>query len=187
MPLRALAEALDYVIRGVLDRKGDRHKVLNLLRFGTLITWSRFGCARDVPGCHMVGHPQRVRCPLARGPRSLLYGTVAFVIDVFARRIVGWQASRRAHASFILDALEQALHDRCLRSWSWPRAPFGSRRSIRVHSAFRAVGRSWHRAVCWKRRRQLRERPRRNDQRTLQDKLKRNGLQKTRGGSRGLV
>lgn len=37
---------------------------------------------------------------------------VAFVIDVFARRIVGWRASRRAHAGFVLDALEQALHDR---------------------------------------------------------------------------
>jgi transposase InsO family protein len=37
---------------------------------------------------------------------------VAFVIDVFARRIVGWRASRTAHASFVLDALEQPLHDR---------------------------------------------------------------------------
>ena len=37
---------------------------------------------------------------------------VAFVIDVYARRIVGWRASRTAHASFVLDALEQALHDR---------------------------------------------------------------------------
>jgi hypothetical protein len=37
---------------------------------------------------------------------------VAFVIDVFARRIVGWRVSRRAHADFVLDALEQALHDR---------------------------------------------------------------------------
>jgi putative transposase len=37
---------------------------------------------------------------------------VAFVIDAFARRIVGWRASRTAHASFVLDALEQALHDR---------------------------------------------------------------------------
>jgi transposase InsO family protein len=36
----------------------------------------------------------------------------AFVIDVFARRIVGWRVSRTAHASFVLDALEQALHDR---------------------------------------------------------------------------
>ncbi len=37
---------------------------------------------------------------------------VAFVIDVLARRIVGWRASRSAHASFVLDALEQALHER---------------------------------------------------------------------------
>ena len=37
---------------------------------------------------------------------------VAFVIDVFARRIVGWRASRTAHAGFVLDALEQALHGR---------------------------------------------------------------------------
>ncbi len=37
---------------------------------------------------------------------------VAFVIDIYARRIVGWRASRSAHASFVLDALQQALHDR---------------------------------------------------------------------------
>jgi putative transposase len=37
---------------------------------------------------------------------------VAFVIDAYARRIVGWRVSRSAHAGFVLDALEQALHDR---------------------------------------------------------------------------
>ncbi len=37
---------------------------------------------------------------------------VAFVIDAFARRIVGWQVSRTAHASLVPDALEQALHER---------------------------------------------------------------------------
>ena len=37
---------------------------------------------------------------------------VAFVIDTYARRIVGWRASRTAHTGFVLDALEQALHDR---------------------------------------------------------------------------
>ena len=36
----------------------------------------------------------------------------AFVIDVYARFIVGWRVSRTAHAGFVLDALEQALHDR---------------------------------------------------------------------------
>jgi len=38
---------------------------------------------------------------------------VAFVIDVYARYIVGWRVSRTAHASFVLDALEQAIHERC--------------------------------------------------------------------------
>ena len=37
---------------------------------------------------------------------------VAFVIDAYARRIFGWRASRTAHAGFMLDAMEQALHDR---------------------------------------------------------------------------
>jgi transposase InsO family protein len=37
---------------------------------------------------------------------------VAFVIDAFARRIVGWRVSRTAHAGFVLDALEQALYER---------------------------------------------------------------------------
>jgi len=35
---------------------------------------------------------------------------VAFVVDVFARGIVGWRVSRTAHKHFVLDALEQALH-----------------------------------------------------------------------------
>ena len=37
---------------------------------------------------------------------------VAFVIDVHVRYIVGWRMSRTAHASFVVDALEQAIHDR---------------------------------------------------------------------------
>jgi putative transposase len=37
---------------------------------------------------------------------------VAFVIDAYARRIVGWKVSTSATAGFVLDALEQAIHDR---------------------------------------------------------------------------
>jgi putative transposase len=37
---------------------------------------------------------------------------VAFVIDAFARRIVGWRVSRSAQTGFVLDALEQALCER---------------------------------------------------------------------------
>jgi putative transposase len=37
---------------------------------------------------------------------------VAFVIDVYARRIVGWRVSSSMHTEFVLDALEQALYAR---------------------------------------------------------------------------
>jgi transposase InsO family protein len=36
----------------------------------------------------------------------------AFVIDVFARRIVGWKVSHSMRTDFVLDALEQAVHQR---------------------------------------------------------------------------
>jgi transposase InsO family protein len=39
---------------------------------------------------------------------------VTFVIDVYARYIAGWRVSRTEHADFVLDALEQAIHDRRL-------------------------------------------------------------------------
>ncbi|KCB47028.1 integrase core domain protein [Bordetella hinzii 1277] len=37
---------------------------------------------------------------------------VAFVIDVYARRIVGWRVSKSMTTDFVLDALEQALYAR---------------------------------------------------------------------------
>lgn len=37
---------------------------------------------------------------------------VAFVIDFYARCILGLRVSRIAHASFVIDPLEQAIHDR---------------------------------------------------------------------------
>jgi transposase InsO family protein len=42
--------------------------------------------------------------------RGMVY--VAFVIDVFSRRIVGWRASSAMRTDLALDALEQALHER---------------------------------------------------------------------------
>jgi transposase-like protein len=38
---------------------------------------------------------------------------VAFIIDAYARKIVGWHVSTSPHAGFVLDALEQAVHERC--------------------------------------------------------------------------
>ena len=42
--------------------------------------------------------------------RGFVY--VAFVIDAFARRIVGWRAASSLRTDLALDALEQALYDR---------------------------------------------------------------------------
>jgi transposase InsO family protein len=42
--------------------------------------------------------------------RGFVY--VAFVIDVFARRVVGWRVSASLRTDFVLDALEQAIYDR---------------------------------------------------------------------------
>jgi putative transposase len=44
--------------------------------------------------------------------RGFVY--VAFVIDVFSRRIVGWRPSNSLRSDLALDALEQALYDRPL-------------------------------------------------------------------------
>jgi len=44
--------------------------------------------------------------------RGVVY--VAFVIDVFARRLVGWRAHTTMRTDLVLDALEQAVHDRDL-------------------------------------------------------------------------
>jgi putative transposase len=40
------------------------------------------------------------------------FAYVAFVIDVFSRRIVGWRVSSSLRSDLALDALEQALHAR---------------------------------------------------------------------------
>ena len=44
--------------------------------------------------------------------RGFVY--VAFVVDAYARRIVGWRVSDSLHTDLALDALEQALHDRAV-------------------------------------------------------------------------
>jgi transposase InsO family protein len=41
------------------------------------------------------------------------FAYVAFVIDVLARRIVGWRVSSSLATDFVLDALEQAIYERC--------------------------------------------------------------------------
>jgi len=45
---------------------------------------------------------------------------VAFVIDAFARRLVGWRVSASMRTDFVLDALEQAVYRRTARAKAEP-------------------------------------------------------------------
>jgi transposase InsO family protein len=91
---------------------------------------------------------------------------VAFVIDVFARCIVGWRVSSSMRTDFVLDALKQALcpptrAGRCLDP------SLRQRFAICQHSLHRATGRGWHRALGRQQGRLLRQRPGRDDQRAV--------------------
>ena len=94
---------------------------------------------------------------------------VAFVIDAYARRIVGWRVSRTAHAGFVLDAWNRL----CMTGGPasrWARASQRPRQPIRLDQIHRAPGRSRHRAVGGQRRRQLRQCSGRDHQRSLQSR-----------------
>jgi transposase InsO family protein len=92
----------------------------------------------------------------------------AFVIDAFARRIVGWRVSSTASAGLVLDALEQALHDRRpvrrgslihhsdpsrvswpFRLWRSDRSPADDRwRTKRLDQIHRTPRRGWSRSAA---------------------------------------
>lgn len=44
---------------------------------------------------------------------------VAFVVDVFSRRILGWQVTTTKHTGMVTDALRQALQVRCRGEHDW--------------------------------------------------------------------
>ena len=93
---------------------------------------------------------------------------VAFVIDVFARRIVGWRVSRSMRTDFVLDALQQALYARQPERDATLIHHSDRGIAVRFHPLHRAFGRSWHRAFRRQQGRQLRQCPGRNHQRPLQ-------------------
>ena len=68
-------------------------------------------CPRDhVNRCFVADHPNQLWVSdftYVSTWQGFVY--VAFVIDVFARYIVGWRVSRNMQTDFVLDALEQAL------------------------------------------------------------------------------
>src|SRR5688500_4989112 len=81
------------------------------MRLDALRAWrsmADFGSPR--PSAVFGSHSEVPR-PTCSSP-SIRFHNVAFVIDAYARRIVGRRVSRSAHAGFVLDALEQALAER---------------------------------------------------------------------------
>ena len=99
--------------------------------------------------------------------RGFVY--VAFVIDVFARRIVGWRVSASLRTDFVLDALEQAIYARGGDARRRPGASQRSRHAVPLDALHRSPGRRRHRAVGRQPRRFVRQRPRRIGDRALQD------------------
>jgi transposase InsO family protein len=63
---------------------------------------------RPTAGAHQNG--ARAADTVRRDLGGFFY--VAFVIDVFSRRVVGWRVSTSLESELALDALEQALHAR---------------------------------------------------------------------------
>ena len=99
--------------------------------------------------------------------RGFVY--VAFVIDVFARRIVGWRVSASLRTDFVLDALEQAIYARCGDDVGDLVHHSDRGSAVSVDALHRAAGRRRHRAVGRQPRRFVRQRPRRIGHRPLQD------------------
>lgn len=67
----------------------------------------KVNCQFRVPAPNMLWVSD---CTYVATCKRLVY--VAFVIDAYACRIVGWRVSPSAKAGFVLDALERAVHDR---------------------------------------------------------------------------
>jgi len=65
----------------------------------------------------------------------------AFVIDVFARRIIGWRVARSMRTELVLDALEQAIWSRCPRKGVIHHSDHGSQYlSIRYSERLTEIG-----------------------------------------------
>ncbi len=96
---------------------------------------------------------------------------VAFVIDVYARRIVSWRVSHSMRTDFVLDALEQALYER-QPQLSDQLVHHSDRGSQYVSNRYtERLARSWHRVFGWQPWRQLRQRPGRDHQRAVQGRV----------------
>jgi hypothetical protein len=96
---------------------------------------------------------------------------VALVIDAFSRFLVGWQASRSLRTDLALDALEMAIWRRQAQlDGLVHHSDRGSQYLLSVDSLHRTVGRGRRGDLGGLPRRQLRQRPGRDDHRAVQDR-----------------
>jgi transposase InsO family protein len=109
---------------------------------------------------------------------------VAFVIDVFARCIIGWRVARSMRAELVLDALEQALWSRSGIQGVVHHSDRGS--PVSVDSLLRATGRSRRPALCGQRGRFVRQRPGRDHHGALQGRAHSPSRSVVAFGSRGI-
>jgi len=83
-------------------------------RVRTTVPDSAVACAQDLVRRHFeADRPNRLWVAdftYVSTWQGWLY--VAFIIDAYAKRIVGWRASSSMTTDFVLDALEQAVYDR---------------------------------------------------------------------------
>ena len=97
---------------------------------------------------------------------------VAFVIDAYARRILGWRCGSTMSTQLVLDALEQAGVDPTAHRGiaGFRCGTYRPRVAVRVHPVHRTPGRGEHRGVGGLGRLVLRQRAGRDHQRAVQDR-----------------
>ncbi len=78
---------------------------------------------------------------------------VAFIVDVFSRFVVGWQAARSLHTELALDALEMAIWARRGQRLAGLRPSFRSGRAVPRSPLYRAAGRGRGCGLSWVERR----------------------------------
>lgn len=111
---------------------------------------------------------------------------LAFIVDVFSRFVVGWQASRSLRTDLALDALEMAVWGRRGEQLQGLGAPLRQGRSIPGRALHRAPGRGSGGCLGGFPGRQLRQRPGRILQRSLQDRADSPRRSLARTGGRGV-
>jgi putative transposase len=85
------------------------------------------------------------------------FAYLAFILDMYARMIVGWQLAAHMRSDLVVDAFGDGRRAAPANP-RWPGRPHGSRLAVHQPALHRPPGRAWHRAQRRITRRRLRER-----------------------------